>query len=304
MHTDIVPVVVTYNPDEGTLISSLNALLSQTQFVAVVDNHSTRDVTGIIQHLDKERCDRINLIKLQHNGGLGSAFNSGIAAARNLNAHFVLLMDQDSIPEPDMLHALRSAHIHLENQGKKVGATGPRYRHHAAAEASHFVRAGRFGFIRAGCKKPNDLVQADFLISSGSLISLNALNDIGEMDEDLFIDHVDTEWCFRAHSKGFEVYGICSAIMSHSLGDRQTRFWWGRWRNISFHQPFRYYYMFRNSVLLWQRPYMPVAWKRADKLRILLLLFFFVLFSPNRIANLRMMLKGLKDGFNGRTGKL
>ena len=304
LHTDVVPVVVTYNPDESTLINNLNALLSQTQFVVVVDNHSMHDVTGIIQHLDKEYCDRINLIKLQHNNGLGSAFNTGIAAARDLNAHFVLLMDQDSIPGSDMLHALRSAHIYLENQGKKVGAVGPRYRHHATTEASDFVRLGQFGFIRGACEEQNDLVQADFLISSGSLISLNALNAIGGMDKDLFIDHIDTEWCFRAQSKGFKLYGVCSAVMQHSLGEQRIRLWFGRWRTIAYHQPFRYYYMFRNSVLLWQRSYMSTVWKRADKLRILSLFIFFTLFSSNRIANLRMILKGLNDGFNRRTGKL
>src|SRR5690606_24388559 len=125
-----------------------------------------------------------------------------------------------------------------------------------------------------------------------------------DMDAKLFIDHIDTEWCYRAQSSGFSLYGVCNAFMQHTLGDKQIRIWWGRWRNIPFHQPFRYYYIFRNSSLLWQRTYMPVAWKQADMLRILYILLFFTLFSSNRMANLRMMIKGLWDGLNNRSGKL
>lgn len=304
LHTDIVPIVVTFNPDESTLINTLTSLLSQVQYIVIVDNDSTCDVTEIIQRLDKGCLNRIDLIKLPHNSGLGKAFNTGIAEARDLNAAFVLLMDQDSIPESDMMSKLYDAYQNLEKQGILVGAVAPRYRDSTSSQLSQFVRISRFGLARIFNDKNTNLLRADFLISSGSLIAMHALDQVGDMDAGLFIDHIDTEWCFRAQSKGFALYGVCDAFMQHSLGDKQIRFWWGRWRNISFHQPFRYYYMFRNSALLWQRPYMPEAWKRADKLRILYMLFFFTLFSPNRTTNLHMMLKGLKDGFNRRTGKL
>ena len=296
--------MVTYNPDKAILLASLRALLSQAQTIIVVDNGSRSNIEEVIQSLKVGIFRRINLVSLKHNCGLGEAYNAGIPLARSRKATFVLLMDHDSIPEPDMLHKLRNAYIHLEDQGKPVGAVGPRYRDHLTAQLSQFVHLTRFGIARFDCNNTAGYVRTDFLISSGSLISIKTLNQIGDMDKDLFIDHIDTEWCFRAQAKGFEVYGIYNATMLHSLGERQLRIWWGRWRMISFHQPFRYYYMFRNSVLLWQRSYMPDAWKRADKLRMLYFFIFFTLFSTNRITNLRMMIKGLTDGFYGRIGKL
>lgn len=299
-----MPIVVTYNPDEFKLIASLSALLSQAQDIVIVDNDSTCDVAEIIQRLDKACFNRINLIKLQHNGGLGKAFNTGITVARNLNAAFVLLMDQDSIPESDMLRKLHDAYQDLEKQGISVGAVAPRYRDSASSQLSQFVRISRFGLARISSDGSINQLRADFLISSGSLIPMHVLDQVGKMDAGLFIDHIDTEWCFRAQSKGFALYGVCDAIMQHTLGDKQIRFWWGRWRNISFHRPFRYYYMFRNSMLLWHRPYMPAAWKRADMVRVLYLFCFFTLFSPNRLTNLRMMIKGLRDGINKHTGKM
>ncbi|UJP05251.1 MAG: glycosyltransferase family 2 protein [Nitrosomonas sp.] len=304
--TDIIPIIVTFNPDATVLLKSLAALLSQGQVqIIVVDNHSRSDVGTIIQHIEKKTPNRINLIKLSLNHGLGEAYNKGIAIARKLNATHILLLDQDSIPEQDMISKLHCTYQDLENQGIPVAAVAPRYRYPASSKLSQFVRVASFGLTRIACSEHSThYVRADFLISSGSLISLRVLEQVGGMDEGLFIDHIDTEWCFRAQAKGFTLYGVCDAVMQHSLGDRQARFWWGRWRNISFHQSFRYYYMFRNSVLLWQRPYMPIVWKRADLLRLIYLFFFFAVFSPNRLTNLRMMIKGLRDGFNQRTGKL
>ncbi len=304
IYADVIPIIVTYNPVRETLLASLNQLLPQVKTIVIVDNASNTDIADIIRSLKTKEYNKINLIALEHNYGVGKAYNVGISIARSLNATFVLLLDHDSIPESDMLGKLYGVFVYLEGQEKAVCVVGPRYLDLATAQLSQFVRINQFGLTRLVCDDTTDYVQTDFLISSGSLISLKSLNQIGDMDEDLFIDHIDTEWCFRAKSKGFEMYGVCHAFMQHALGDRQMRIWWGRWRSIPFHQPFRYYYMFRNSVSLWQRPYMPVAWKRADKLRTLCFIFFFTIFSPNRLANLRMMLKGLKDGLHKQMGKL
>jgi len=301
---DIVPIIVTYNPDQDTLLTCLEGLLTQTENVIVVDNGSDARIDVIVHNLPFPQRHNVRLIALEQNYGLGKAYNAGIALARSLKAAFVLLMDQDSIPESNMLAELHSAFMHLEEQGKSIAAVGPRYHDHATNRLSEFVAVGSWSLTRLRCAPSLPYVRADFIISSGSLISLRSLDQIGDMDEDLFIDHIDTEWCFRAKAKGFDIYGVCNAIMLHSLGERRILVWWGRWRSISVHQPFRYYYMFRNSVLLWQRSYMPAAWKRADKIRIFYFFWFFLIVSPNRRANLGMMLKGLKDGFQKKSGKL
>lgn len=301
---DIIPVIVTYNPDKVMLIASISALLEQVKIIVIVDNGSDNDVGALLQQLQLPQPDALCFLALHQNFGLGKAFNAGIAIARNIHAAFVLLMDQDSIPEPDMLQELRRIHTRLSHQEKPVAAVGASYRNQTHEGLAPFTRLTQFGLAKIHCEGRTDFVQTDFLISSGTLISIQALDQIGGMDEDLFIDHIDTEWCFRAQSKGYEVFGACHAVMRHALGDRQVRVWLGRWRTIAFHQPFRYYYMFRNSVLLWKRSYMPSAWKRADKFRTLSALIFFTIFSSNRLANLAMMLKGLWHGFNNRSGKL
>ena len=93
------------------------------------------------------------------------------------------------------------------------------------------------------------------LISSGALFPREALLELGLMDEGLFIDHIDTEWFLRAKDRGWRVFGVCDAVMDHGLGERTVMVWLGRWRYLPVHQPFRYYYIYRNSVLLYRRSY-------------------------------------------------
>ena len=132
---------------------------------------------------------------------------------------------------------------------------------------------------------------------------MTALDSIGLMDEGLFIDLVDTEWCLRAKSKGFHIMGVGEAIMTHTLGEQRKEVWFLRQRSVPFHRPFRYYYMIRNSLLLYRRNYISWRWKLADGVKWFKILIFFCLAAPNRFACLNMMLLGMFDGFKGVSGK-
>ena len=136
------------------------------------------------------------------------------------------------------------------------------------------------------------------------LIPLPVIEVIGEMDEGLFIDSVDLEWCFRATAKGFALYGICSAKMQHNLGDEVTPMWFIRRRNVIRHSPTRLYYMMRNRILLYQRRSTPLRWIAQDIIRLLFKFLLFFLFVKPRLKNARMMLCGIGDGILGREGKL
>jgi rhamnosyltransferase len=142
------------------------------------------------------------------------------------------------------------------------------------------------------------------LISSGALFGRDALEALGLMDEALFIDHLDTEWFLRAEAAGWHSFGVCDAVMDHGLGERTVRVWLGRWRYLPVHQPFRYYYVYRNSVLLWRRSYPSRRWKHTDMLRLAKMFVVFSLFTGQRLRNLGMMVRGIRDGLKGRTGSL
>lgn len=289
----VIAIIVSYQPDWGRLTELLKAVALQTESVVVVDNGSDQDVSSSLDALGDSR---LHALPLGQNLGIAAAHNAGIHWARERGANYVLLMDQDSVPDPGMVVSLRSAHEQLIARGQKVAAVGPRFRDSDSGRLSQHVRFGKLTIVPVNCLPGEQVVMTDFLISSGSLISIDVLDAVGEMEEGFFIDHVDTEWVLRARAKGYTSWGHCKAVMSHSLGETRRRIWFGRWREVPFHKPFRYYYIFRNSVLLQRRRYTGWAWRRIDLMRLLQIFVFMTLFHPNRFEALCMMLRGLWDG--------
>ena len=204
----VIAIVVSYQPDWERLTELLEAVASQTESVVVVDNGSNQDVGSSIAALGDAR---LHIFPLGQNLGIGAAHNAGIRWARERGAKYVLLMDQDSMPDPGMVAKLQSAQEKLVAEGKKVAAVGPRFRDSDSGRLSQHVRFGKVSIARVNCLPGQQVVMTDFLISSGSLISADTLDAVGEMDEGLFIDQVDTEWVLRARAKGYMAWGHCEA---------------------------------------------------------------------------------------------
>ncbi len=296
----ICAVVVTYKPDLDVLGRLLDALVHQVTSIVIVDNGSEVDLQAWHKTRQSNACE---LRLLDENKGIAVAHNVGIQWAQNHHAKFVLLMDQDSIPMPDMVAQLRSTYMELVTKGVTVAALGPQFRDSDKGSLSQFVKVGSLGFTLLACNPANPFVEADIIVSSGSLLPLAAIEAVGLMDETLFIDHVDTEWCLRAKAKGFGIFGVCDAVMTHTLGEQRKEIFIFRQRTVHFHRPFRYYYMFRNSVLLYRRSYIPLNWKLVDFITRLKVLALFSFIAPNRLACVKMMALGLIDGFKGVSGK-
>ena len=301
--SSVASVTVTFNPNPKTLQRQLAQVSPQVGRVFLIDNGSSNaeEINRIAKSIA-----HVRVILCQTNLGLGHAQNLGIRACRDEGMTMVLLLDQDSIPRSSMVEKLLTALNQLTQIGEKVAAVGACYTGSHTGHPSFFVQFKRFRFQKCFCNytESDQIILADMLISSGSLIPIHALDTIGEMDEELFIDHIDTEWSLRARSLGWQSYGVCSALMEHRLGEHTFRVWWGRWRYVSIHQPFRYYYIYRNSILLHGRSYADPLWKQADQLRLLLITMFIVLFSKQRLSCIKMIVRGITDAIRRKTGPI
>lgn len=300
---DVAAVLVTFQPQQTVLQDAIDALQPQVGQLYVVDNTATPGANPWLPALLERSATPAQLLKPTENLGLGAAHNLGIRAARAQGARWVLLLDQDSRLAPDAVTRLRAAAQTLQQQGQRLAAVGPQYRAENGKDWSGFVRFGWLHLHHRQARADRPVISADFLISSGSLIPMATLDDIGLMDEDLFIDHVDTEWCLRAAARGYRLFGIHGARMTHDLGEQRLRVWLGRWRNLPLHQPFRYYYIFRNNAWLLQRPGLSPRWKRISRLRHMYLAVFCCLPLGPWQQRLRMIALGLEDARQQRLGR-
>lgn len=292
----IAAIIVTYFPDREEIRELISAAARQVERVIVVDNTPE---AGAILPLAAD----FVLIRNGRNIGLGAAQNRGIERAKELGADHVILFDQDSLPTEGMVATLSGALRELTLRGASVAAVGPRWRDRRTGESAPFIRVGWTGLrhiTRAWDK--DGLIEADFLIASGSLIPISVVDKVGSMDEQLFIDQVDIEWAYRASSRGLHVYGVQNAVLLHGLGESKRQVWLGKWWRVPIHSPFRNYYFARNTILLARRPYMTWRWRVSSLLRLVALAGCYVTQVPPRGARVRALLLGVRDGLLGRQG--
>lgn len=293
--TCVIAVVVSYQCDLARLMQQFERLLPQVECIVWVDNGSGPDDPAWLAGWPS---GRIQPIWLHANTGIGYAQNRGIERALQNGATHVLLMDDDSVPSADMVRKLLQAIGALPD----AAAVGP-YHYDPRRPNAHspFVRIHglRARWITCGAEQP--VPPVDHVIASGTLIPAPVLKQVGMMREDFFIDWVDIEWCLRARHLGYKIYGVCSARLEHSLGDRPIS---RLGREVQSHAPWRHYYQARNAVLIWRCRWVPFSWKLVSIRRQAVRMVFHSVFAPNPTAHLRMWLLGLWHGLRGVTGKI
>jgi rhamnosyltransferase len=298
----IVAVIVLYHPDRALLAEICAQLCQCVDRIVIADNGCDPEVRAWLQEQPSERLTRLDM---GGNRGVGAAQNEGIRYARAQGAGFVLLLDQDSRPAPWMVPRLVQSYRRLEALGEKTAVLAPCYFDSRTGHAGTFLQVRRHGVRHVRCGDGvarEDLLPVDITIASGLLIPCPVLDDVGPMDETLFIDQVDTDWCLRARAKGYGIYVDCQARLEHSLGLKGRWIWFGRWRRMPVHVPLRHYYQWRNVVLVAQRAYAPASWVVATCLGLAAKAGIVAVFGPERIRATAMAVSGLVDGLKGRVG--
>lgn len=295
----LMAVIVCYHPDWQAVESLARRVLASPGVdVLMVDNSDGAPAVGAAKHAVGNL--PITTIVPGANVGLGAAHNLGIREARRRGCAMVLLLDQDSQIDADAIGALRSAYLALRAKGVQVAAVGPTFVDPRDGYVYPFVsmRGLRSVALRPG---KGDVAECDLLISSGSLIALEAVDAVGELDESLFIDYVDIEWCLRARSAGWKVFGVGGARMTHAIGESTLTVLGYR---LPLHPPPRQYFLVRNAVLLLARAGVPWPWRIRLAYRVCGQLAVFPFLCPPRAKRARWMLRGLVDGLCSRGGPL
>jgi rhamnosyltransferase len=294
--TRLAVITVTFNPDIGKLKLQLDAL-PQGATSVIVDNASNEDEIAAIKHLAMQRAGT-HLIQNDQNVGLAAAANAGAAYIAELSpAHdFLLLMDQDSHPRQFSIENLMSAFLQLESDGHQVGCVGPRLVDETTGlqHGFHCIYGWRWVRIFPPLESVKP-VNCSNLNGGGTLVRTSLFGKLGGLDETLFIDHVDTEWAFRVLTAGYRLFGIPHATFDHGMGERGWRFWWFGWRVWPQRSPRRHYYLFRNTVRLLRRPYVPRVWKFWAVIKLFLTMTVYAIFDSRRVGQISNMVNGIRD---------
>jgi len=300
-----VAVIVAYNSDLELVRQILLSLKEQCP-VVIIDNGSAQALVNLLKNLVTGFCGA-ELLCLDENTGIAHAQNVAINHIINTynTVTYVLLLDHDSIPDRHMVRSLEDVFNNLVKQQINVAAVGPVLYDPRDDKYLNFHKArfGIWGKIKpAGIDRENSVVEVDGLNSSGTLLSIAALREVGGFDDNLFIDHVETDWCFRARHSGLRLFATTRAILTHHMGDDVCYYWaFGR-RRMPYRSPSRHYYLMRNSILLQKREYVPISWKLSNLLKIGFTIFYFGYYYKDRTKQRRQIYLGVTDGLKGVTG--
>lgn len=138
--------------------------------------------------------------------------------------------------------------------------------------------------------------------TSGCLFTQKSFSIVGVMDENLFIDGIDHDWCLRAWTSQCSIYFSTKITLSHDMGDRFIKY--GTSLKPIHSNPIRHYYIVRNSIymILWKS--FPIGWNLLEGFKTIRRVVGYPLISGKKLLSLRMVVLGFLHGILRRMGKL
>ena len=279
-------VVVTYFPDEG-VADRLGLIRKQVDEVLVIDNASDEQA---VAHLRAAlQTPEVSLIQNAANLGIAAALSQGSRWAEEKGYSWVLFFDQDTIPFADMAESLAGAYQDFPFK-ERLAVVG----------SSHSPEVD-VPVASTGCSWR----LAETVITSGSLVSVEALRTTGLFRDEFFIDAVDFEFCLRTRFLGFEIIEVTVPVMQHFIGRPQNNQIMGKSIPTHEHVPLRWYYSTRNSVVLyreyiWRNP----RWVFRSIYARMRGMALMLIFERSRVSKLKHIARGFVDGILGRMGSI
>lgn len=294
-------VVVTYHP-KGDYGARLAGMRAQGDALVVVDNASGPEVRDKLEEI----CIREGwkLITNPENLGVGRALNQGVMQLKKLGFEWVLFFDQDSEPLEDMSRRMIES-LHQHPHSSRVAVVGAVFQERTTGRRHRFLRTHpQFPFIFQKVEPvEKDLPEVTFVITSGSLVRVAAVEDVGNLDEAMFVDYVDTDFCLRCRRHGWHVMVSSAAHFVHEFGQRDSHRWWGIEIQPTHHSALRHYFIARNRITMWRRHAVAVPhWALFDLCFSAYNGFRVLAFESHRWRKLKAMILGTWDGLCGRKG--
>lgn len=284
---NVFVIVLNYNQEKETA-ECLQRLLAQSYDpfeVLVVDNGSRTNPRELLGG----RFPKVQWLLLPENVGFSAGCNRGMERALSQGADAFVLLNNDAVVQPDFLKQM----VETAYSDPRIGVVGAVI--YRLTDLKHPFLAGmRFDFFRGRIFRilPNG---RDVPSVSGSCFFLkrDLFERISPLDERFFIYFEETDFCYRAHQKGFRIVydprvGVCHEDGS-TFGRESSA-----WR-----------YLYTRNRLLFLSKHCP-RWLRPWSFFIRLLqdgghLLFFLLKGEKEMS--RAVFYGITDYVKGRFGK-
>lgn len=276
----IAAVITLYNPDEKVNLR-VESILPFVEKLYLIDNSDKSNENLLSNYLSNSK---IEYIFNNDNLGIAASMNIAIEKALERDYNYLLTMDQDSQFENDSLEKLISS-IKPDNS---IAIYSPFHKN------KYFTNP-----------PTQDMEEISDVMTSGNILSLHSVKQVGKFREDYFIDYVDIEFCLRLRKNGFKILRVNHSILMHNEADLIKKSFFGKDIYPPNHKPFRWYYKIRNYLYLrdeYQKDFPDyfINEKRNIRNNIIKL----ILFEPCKFSKLKYIVKGYISFKKKIAGKL
>ena len=264
-------VVVLYNPCEDE-IKNINTYKNLVDITIIIDNSEInhRELVDLLVTLDS----KVYYYSEQLNLGLCKALNIGIEMLTVKGCQWVLVFDSDSKLGSDIVTVYKNAiEDYKRGEIKRGGEIA--------------VFAPVHDFDRRKHSSYHGYKDVEWKMTSGCLFNCDIFKSQNGFKEELFVDGLDMDYCFKSHENGYRIIECGEAVINHHPAE--TKSFLGFKYGIA--SPVRYYMQARALIWCWMR------YKNPKMLGFYLYKWVKVLFLfPHKKAYICEMAKGTKDG--------
>jgi rhamnosyltransferase len=275
---NLAGVVVLYNPDDD-VIANLMSYAHYLKHLYIFDNspNSHERISSLVSQKTE-----VLYFWNGENKGLPFCFNKALKLAQNMDCDWLMTMDQDSKFDTNGLRDYISCISKLPSNTYGISPT--------------------FQNEVKGKKLPSKLLTVtDICITSGNIINVSIAINCGGFDENLFIDEVDNEFCYRCNQAGYLLYKYNRIILIHHLGNPIPKKILGFNYTALNESYLRQYYIMRNRLYIASK--YP---KIKGKYYVIILKWIvkIILAEPDKLRKLHYAYKGWKDFRAHKMGKI
>ena len=242
---------------------------------------------------------RVELISSAENLGFCAGNNVGMEFAHRAGAEYFLILNNDTIVEPNFLEPLIEAAQSLPN----VGLLGSAICFYNDREKVSWA-GGKFNcFLEyKGCYDDDTLITdianigaypTDCILGCSTLISRRVFEAVGGYDEDFFLWSEDWDLSVRIRKNGYQMIIVPSSVIYHKIS-----------KSLGLMHALPYYYSTRNRLLLkkkhlpWHLRMLFYLWFASTRL-----IRYSQFFLQGRFDLIHAGLCAIKDYFLGKSGK-
>ncbi|MDP2182317.1 MAG: glycosyltransferase family 2 protein [Actinomycetota bacterium] len=243
-------ILVNWNGLDVTLecVRSCLALDYPRFHIVIVDNGSAADsVSALRDAFAQEPC--VHLIEVGRNLGFAEGNNLGMRYAREADAGFVWLLNNDTEVDPGALSALiEAAEAHPE-----AGLLGSKIYFFDRPTTIWFAGAGidpidghsyHIGEGEVDCGQFDAVRETEYITGCSILARTEVIDQIGGMSDDFFLYWEEVDWCARAAEAGWKLLYVPGSRVWHKVsssfsGNRQLQLRYEMRNRLLFHKRHR-----------------------------------------------------------------